>query len=279
MTEDQIAEKHHQAFEEIKHIDEDGVEYWLARELAPVLGYGQYRNFIPVITRAADAVRNSGNEVSHHFAQVSKMVSIGSSTTREVGDIKLSRYACYLAVQNGDPSKPVIANAQTYFAIQTRRQELSDTALSSLSDEDLLRLKVRGDLKHHNKELAHAAKGAGVETPLEYAVFQDEGYKGLYGGLRNKDIHERKKLKKSQQILDHMGSTELAANLFRATQTADIIQKENIQGVAAANQTHHEVGRKVRKAIKDIGGTMPEDLPTPEKSIQQLETAKKKQLT
>jgi DNA-damage-inducible protein D len=278
MTENQIIEQHHKTFEQIRRIDEDGNEYWLARELAPVLEYGQFRNFLVVINRAAEASENAGNSVSHHFAQVRKMVTIGSNTTRELQDIKLSRYACYLIVQNADPSKPVVALGQTYFAIQTRRQELADAHNILPDGEDQLRLKLRGDIKHHNKELASAAQGAGVETPFDYAIFQDEGYKGLYGGLGQKDIHARKELKKSQKILDHMGSTELAANLFRATQTAEVIKKNGITGKTAANQTHHEVGKKVRKAIKDIGGTMPENLPTPEKSIQQLESAEKKKL-
>jgi DNA-damage-inducible protein D len=251
----------------------------MARELSKVLDYSEFRHFLPVVNKAVDACINSGHNKFYHFEQVLVMVKLGSGAERGINDIKLTRYACYLIVQNGDPSKPVIANAQTYFAIQTRRQELADEAKPGLDTEDNLRLQLRKEMKHHNKELASAAKDAGIINGFDYALFQDEGYKGLYGGLGQREIHKRKGLKKSHKILDHMGSTELAANLFRATQTAEILQKENIQGAAAANQTHHEVGKKVRKAIKDIGGTMPEDLPTPEKSIQQLETAKKKQLT
>ncbi len=276
MTEDQVVVAHHKTFEKIRRLDEDGHEYWLARELGRVLEYAEFRNFMPALEKAMEAADKSGHGHGDHFVQVHVMVKLGSGAERAIPDIKLSRYACYLVVQNADPSKSVVALGQTYFAIQTRRQELTDAASSALSDEDRNRLKIRTDLKHHNKELAHAAKGAGVETPVEYAIFQDEGYKGLYGGRGQKDIHQLKGLKKSQKILDHMGSTELAANLFRATQTADILQKENIQGQAAACQTHHEVGRKVRKAIKDIGGTMPEDLATPDKSIQQLENVQKK---
>jgi DNA-damage-inducible protein D len=207
------------------------------------------------------------------------MVDIGSGAQRQVEDVRLSRYACYLIVQNGDPSKPVIANGQTYFAMQTRRQELADAAqLAGLSEDDK-RLAIRNELATHNKHLAAAAKDAGVETPLDYAVFQDHGYKGLYGGLGAKDIHARKGLKKSQKILDHMGSTELAANLFRATQAEDKLRRDGMRGKAQANRTHHDVGQKVRQTISELGGTMPENLPVPEQSIQRLESAKKKQLT
>lgn len=276
MTEDQIVAAHHRTFEEIRRFDEDGNEYWLARELAKALEYAEFRNFLPVVERAMESAEKSGRNKFDHFVEVHVMIDLGKGARRTVPDVKLSRYACYLIVQNADPSKPVVALGQTYFAIQTRRQELADEAESILGDEDRLRLKLRGDIKHHNKELASAAKEAGVVTPFDYAIFQDEGYKGLYGGLGNQEIHTRKGLKKSQKILDHMGSTELAANLFRATQTAEILKKEEVQGKVAANQTHREVGRKVRKAIKDIGGTMPEDLETPKKSIQQIETAQKK---
>jgi len=204
------------------------------------------------------------------------MVEIGSGAKRELPDIKLSRYACYLVVQNGDPSKPVIANGQTYFALQTRRQELADDESFVRLSEDEKRLAIRNELATHNKYLAAAAKDAGVETPIDYAIFQDHGYKGLYGGLGAKDIHVRKGLKKSQKILDHMGSTELAANLFRATQTEDKLKRDQVQGKRQANQTHLEVGKKVRQTIKELGGTMPEALPTPDSSIKQIESAKKK---
>jgi DNA-damage-inducible protein D len=206
------------------------------------------------------------------------MVDIGSGAQRSVQDVLLSRYACYLIVQNGDPAKPVIANGQTYFALQTRRQELADEARLAQLSEDDKRLAIRNELAVHNKQLAAAARDAGVETTLDYAVFQDHGYKGLYGGLGAKDIHARKNLKKSQKILDHMGSTELAANLFRATQAEEKLRRDDIRGKAQANQTHLQVGKKVRQTIKELGGTMPENLPAPDKSIQQLELVKKKQL-
>jgi DNA-damage-inducible protein D len=264
-------------FEDIRHAGPDGAEYWIARELATVLDYAQYRNFLPVVEKAKEACQHSGQAVADHFADVRKLVDIGSGAQRPVEDIQLSRYACYLVVQNGDPSKPIIAQGQTYFALQTRRQELSDAANFRELSEDERRLAIRNDLTEHNKALSSAAKGAGVETPLDYAVFQDHGYKGLYGGLGAKDIHAVKGLKKSHKILDHMGSTELAANLFRATQTEEKLKREGIQGKGQANKTHHEVGAKVRQTIKELGGTMPEQMPVPGKSIQQIEREKAKQ--
>jgi len=266
-----------QALEAIKHVNpKSGVEYWFARELQLVLDYTQWRRFSEVIERAKIACETSGIDVADHFANVGKKVLLGSGAIRKVDDVALTRYACYLVAQNGDSSKEVIAKAQTYFAIQTRRQELADD-ISKLP-EDERRLAVRSELARHNTQLADAARAAGVIEPLDYAIFQNEGYKGLYGGLTAKDIHVHKNLKKSQQILDHMGSTELAANLFRATQTEEKLRRENIQGKHSANSTHNEVGRKVRQTIKELGGTMPEDLPTPEKSIKQLEREQKKLL-
>ena len=276
MSDKKITQQHHATFENIKHSDADGNEFWLARELAPLLDYPQWRNFLPVLDRAREACRTSGQREEDHFADIRKMVGIGSGARREVEDLRLSRYACYLIVQNGDPSKAVIANGQTYFAMQTRRQELADDTKFVQLSEDQKRLAIRNELATHNKHLAAAAKDAGVETSLDYAIFQDHGYKGLYGGLGNKEIHARKGLKKSQKILDHMGSTELAANLFRATQTEEKLRRENAHGKQKANQTHFEVGRKVRQTIDELGGTMPESLPKPESSIQQIESAKKK---
>ena len=257
-----------QTFESIKHINEYGEEYWLARELQPVLEYAQWRRFADAIERAKLACKNSGFEVDDHFADVGKMVDIGSGAEREIDDVMLSRYACYLIVMNGDPRKEVIAIGQTYFAVKTRQQELIDN-YEELT-EDQKRLAIRNEMIAHNKSLAEAAQMAGVVDPRDYAIFQNKGYQGLYGGLGAKEIHARKGLKKSQKILDHMGSTELAANLFRATQTDEKLRRENIQGKQAAYDTHYEVGKKVRQTIKELGGTMPEDLPTPEKSIAQI---------
>lgn len=256
-------------FEEIKHISEDGVEFWYARELQTALEYVEWRNFRKVVEKAKIACENSANDVKSHFVEVNKMVNIGSGTSREVDDVMLSRYACYLIVQNGDPQKEIIALGQTYFAVKTRQQELAEK-FEELT-ENQKRLSIRNEIIEHNKSLAEAAKNAGVETEKDYAVFQNKGYQGLYGGLGAKEIHARKGLKKSQKILDHMGSTELAANLFRATQTDEKLRRENIQGKENANRTHYEVGAKVRSTIKELGGTMPEDLPTPEKSIRQIE--------
>lgn len=254
---------HHRTFESIKQINDGGSEFWFARDLAPLLDYPQWRNFLPVLDKAREACRQSGQQVEDHFADMRKMVGIGSGAQRPIDDVSLSRYACYLIVQNGDPSKPVIANGQTYFAMQTRRQELADNVKFVQLSENERRLAIRNELVTHNKHLAAAAKDAGVETPIDYAIFQDHGYKGLYGGLRSKDIHATKGLKKSQKILDHMGSTELAANLFRATQTEEKLRRDGINGKQRANQTHFAVGQKVRETIQELGGTMPEKLPTP----------------
>ncbi|MCL2075214.1 MAG: DNA damage-inducible protein D [Betaproteobacteria bacterium] len=273
-----INKQHHATFESIRQKDENDHEFWRARQLAKVLEYSEYRHFLPVIERAQVACQKSDQSVSDHFEDILEMVDIGSSAKRSLPDVLLSRYACYLIVQNGDPAKPVIANGQTYFAIQTRRQELTDDSRFAELSEDEKRLAIRNELTVHNKELAAAAKDAGVETSLDYAIFQDHGYKGLYGGMGAKDIHARKNLKKSQKILDHMGSAELAANLFRATQTEEKLRRDSVRGKAQANQTHFVVGSKVRQTIEDLGGTMPENLPAPQASIRQLEAAKKKQL-
>lgn len=263
-------------FEEIKKIREDGTEYWNARELSEVLQYKKWENFAKVIDRAKLACNNSGFEIQDHFPEVRKMVEIGSNTVRELLDYELSRYACYLIVQNGDPRKEVIALGQTYFAIQTRRQEVTD--YFNQLDEDNKRLVIRGDIKQWNQMLLEAAHNAGVITNQEYAEFQNAGYMGLYGGLTVDDIHERKKLKDNEKILDFMGSTELIANLFRISQTEEKLKKDEIHNCSKATSTHYEVGAKVRKAIEDIGGTMPEDLPTPEKSIKQVEKEQLKRL-
>lgn len=261
-------------FEQIKQINEYGAEFWSARDLQIVLEYSSWQKFINVINKAMQACSNSKVAIKNHFNQTVKMVSIGYDTPRQIEDYHLSRYACYLIIQNADPSKDIIANGQTYFAVQTRRQELLDNDKELTEDE--LRLKLRKEMKTHNKQLAEAANQAGVVEPLDYAIFQNHGYKGLYGGMDKKAIHTKKGLKKSQDILDHMGSTELAANLFRATQTEEKLRREKIKGKTKANQTHYEVGKKIRQTIKELGGTMPEDLPTPPRSIKQLETKAKK---
>lgn len=258
-----------QTFESIKHVNEYGEEYWLARELQPVLEYAQWRRFSDAIERAKLACKNSGFAVGDHFADVGKMVDIGSGAERQIDDVMLSRYACYLIVMNGDPRKEVIAIGQSYFAVKTRQQELIDNY--EQMSEDQKRLAIRNEMIAHNKSLAEAAQMAGIADQREYAIFQNKGYQGLYGGLGAKEIHARKGLKKSQKILDHMGSTELAANLFRATQTDEKLRRENIQGKQAAYDTHYQVGKKVRQTIQELGGTMPEDLPTPQKSIAQIE--------
>ena len=261
-------------FENIKFIDKDGAERWSARDLAVLLGYEEWRNFENAVEKAKLSCQNVGADGAYHFVDINKMINLPKGANREINDYALSRYACYLIIQNADTSKPLVAAGQTYFAIQTRRQELSDR-LPQLS-EDEKRLQLRDEMKFHNKQLAAAAKNSGVETPLDYAIFQDYGYKGLYGGLASQDIRARKGLSKKQNILDHMGSTELAANLFRATQTEDKLRRDKIQNKAAASQVHHDVGRKVRQAIKEIGGTMPENLPTPPESIKKVESKIKK---
>lgn len=260
-------------FESIRHVNKYGQEFWYARDLQIALEYTEWRNFCKVIEKAKEACRGSNNAVSDHFVDVNKIVNAGA-TSKDIGDIQLSRYACYLIVQNGDPRKKVIALGQTYFAVKTRQQELIEN-YENLS-EDQKRIAIRQEMKEHNKMLVAAAKDAGVETTLDYAIFQNYGYMGLYGGLKASDIKERKGLKKSQDILDYMGYEELAANLFRATQTEAKLHRENIQGKQEANKTHFEVGKKVRDTIKDLGGTMPEDLPTPEKVFSNQRESKRK---
>jgi DNA-damage-inducible protein D len=258
-------------FERIRRQDNDGSDFWSSRDLARILDYANYKNFEPVVAKAKVSCFQSGNQVGDHFLDIQEMVDIGSGAKREISTVFLSRYACYLLIQNADPNKEVVALGQTYFAIQTRRRELSDE-----SSEDERRIMLREEMKQHNLNLAGAAKGAGVIEPIHYAIFQNHGYEGLYGGLDQKGIHARKGLKKSQQILDHMGSTELAANLFRATQTEEKLRREGIRGRDAANRTHREVGAKVRQTIKELGGTMPEALPV-EESIKSVEGRIKKQ--
>lgn len=260
-------------FESIRHTNEYGEEFWYARELQVALEYKEWRNFKKVIDKAIIACESSENAVSDHFVDVNKIVEAGV-TSKDIGDIELSRYACYLIVQNGDPRKKVIALGQSYFAVKTRQQELIDN-YDNLN-EDQKRLAIRKEMKEHNKLLVAAAKDAGVQSSLDYAIFQNCGYRGLYGGLSAKDIKERKHLDQKDDILDYMGHEELAANLFRATQAEAKLRRENIQGKEKANQAHYEVGKEVRDTISRLGGTMPENLPTPEKSIKQIEREQKK---
>ena len=275
---EELVDSRKSVFEQIRHIDENGIEYWSAREMAKVLEYSEYRHFLPVIEKAKEACANSNNNPFDHFEDILEMIEIGKGGRREVESVKLSRYACYLIVQNADPSKEVVANGQTYFAHQTRIAEIKQMdEYNRLTSEEEKRLFLRNELARHNSQLADAAKNAGVVESRDYAIFQNHGYKGLYGGLDAKAIHARKGLKKSQKILDHMGSTELAANLFRATQTEEKLRRENIKGKIKANQTHYEVGKKVRQTIKELGGTMPEDLPVAD-SIKSLENKEKKKL-
>lgn len=258
-------------FEDIKHIDEYGNEYWEARELMTILDYKKWERFNNAIETAKIACEKSNNLVCDHFPEVGKMVQIGSGTKRKVLDYKLSRYACYLIVQNADPRKKVIALAQTYFAIQTRRQEISQKDYNMLT-EDEKRLYQRSLTKKGNYSLNKAAKDAGVKN---FDKFHNSGYKGLYNGETADDIAKRKKLRYREDILDNMGSEELIANLFRISQTEQKLKRDNVKTEKDANDTHYEVGSKIRETIKELGGTMPEDLPTPEKSIKQLEKENK----
>lgn len=261
-------------FERIKRVQPSGEEFWSARDLARVLEYSEFRHFLPVIEKAREACVKSNHRVEDHFEQILEMVSIGSGAQRPVEDWRLSRYACYLVIQNADPSKPLVALGQSYFAVQTRRQELADDQALKEAQKRLL---LRSEMKKHNKNLAGVAKQAGVIQPVDYAIFMDHGYRGLYGGLGMRDIHQRKRLKPKEHILDHMGSTELAANLFRATQTEEKLRRENVRHKEHANRIHSEVGRKVRQTIQELGGTMPENLPVAE-SIKKVESREKKRL-
>jgi DNA-damage-inducible protein D len=263
---------HISPFEQIRRTNEAGAEYWSSRDFAQVLQYNDYRNFEQVIQRARVACFNSGQRLEDHFVDVTEMVEIGSGAKRMIKTIYLSRYACYLIIQNADPEKDIVALGQTYFAVQTRRQELSERVL-----EEERRLLLRDEMIEHNLKLADAAKRASVVQPIDYAIFQNHGYMGLCGGLTAQNIHQRKGLKKSEHILDHIGSTELAANLFRATQTEEKLRRENIKGKDNANLTHRQVGTKVRQTIKELGGTMPEDLP-PAESIKKLKSKKPRKL-
>ena len=263
-------------FEDAKRVDENGNEFWYARELMVLLGYGRWANFEKVVMKAIVSIENTQQDLNYCILDVERAIMTGKNTRSLIKDFMLSRYACYVIAQNGDPRKEEIALAQSYFAYQTRKQELNER-FDELT-EDSKRLAIRKELAHHNKSLAEAANEAGVATQLQYASFQNSGYKGLYGGLDAKGIQVKKGLNKNQKILDYMGSTELAANLFRATQTDEKLRREKISGFGAACNTHYEVGKKVRQTIEELGGTMPEDLPTPDKSIAQIEKEQSKKI-
>ena len=261
-------------FESIKHIDENGNEYWFARELQKVLNYKEWRKFNGVIDKAINACKSSNNDTFDHFVQLDKMIEIAKGAKRRILDYKLSRYACYLIAQNGDSHMKVIALAQTYFAIQTRKQELLEQEYNSLT-EDEKRLYVRKQTKTGNYSLNQTAKKAGVKN---FDKFHNYGYMGLYGGETADDIAKRKGLRYREDILDNMGSSELIANLFRIDQTNQKLITDNIKGEKSANETHYKVGSKVRQTIQELGGTMPENLPTPEKSLKELEKENKSKL-
>ena len=259
--------KAYKKFEDIKHT-ENGIEFWYARELMEVLEYSQWKNFSKVIDRAMIACDNSSINVAEQFADIGKLITHAKGGKRQIQDYKLTRYACYLIVQNSDPRKKIIAIGQTYFAIQTRRQEVSD--YFNELDEDKKRLVVRGDIKQWNQMLAETAHNAGVITDKEFAVFQNAGYMGLYGGESVEDIHKRKGLSSKQKILDYMNSQELIANLFRISLADEKIKKEKVTNKDDATLMHNKVGQEVRNAIKRVGGILPEDQPTPEKGIDEI---------
>ena len=263
-----------QTFEDIKHTDKNGIEFWYARELMKILEYKQWRRFENVIDKAKQACENSGINAFEHFADVGKLSKRANNAEVEIKDYKLTRYACYLIAQNGDSRKKVIALAQTYFAIQTRKQEITEKEYSLLT-EDEKRFYQRNLTKKGNYSLNQAAKNAGVKN---FDRFHNFGYKGLYNGETAEDIAKRKGLRYREDILDNMGSDELIANLFRISQTEQKLKRDNIQTEKDANKAHYEVGSKIRNTIKELGGTMPEDLPTPKKSLKQLEKENKKAL-
>lgn len=258
-------------FENIKHMDEYGNEFWFARELQKVLEYKEWRNFKVVIDKAITSCENSNFNVYDHFVEVNKMIELGKTAKRKIVEYKLSRYACYLIVQNADPSKEVVALGQTYFAIQTRKQEITEQEYDSLSDDEK-RFYQRKLTKQGNYTLQKVASSAGVKNMAE---FHNAGYKGLYNGETADDIFKRKKLRYREDILDNMNEDELVANLFRINQTKQRLIRDNVQGEKEAKDVHYEVGKKVRKAIADIGGMMPEEMPTPKKSLKELEREKK----
>ena len=254
-------------FESIKHVDEYGNEYWLARELMPLLEYSKWERFSNAIENAKLACEKSGYDINDHFPEVGKLSKRNNGAVVKIKDYKLSRYACYLIVQNGDSRKEAIALGQTYFAIQTRKQELTEKEYSQLT-EDEKRFYQRSLTRKGNYSLNIAARNAGVKN---FDKFHNAGYKGLYNGETANDIAKRKNLRYREDILDNMGSEELAANLFRITQTESKLKRENISSEKEANQAHYNVGKNIREVIAKNGGTMPEHLPTPKKSLKELE--------
>ncbi len=260
-------------FEDIKHFDENECEFWYAREISKVLEYTEWRNFVKVLNNAMEACKNSNNDINNHFVEVNKMIEIAKGAKRKVVDYKLSRYAGYLIVQNADSRKEVVALGQTYFAIQTRKQEISEMEYSLLSEEK--RLYQRNLTKKGNHSLNQIAKNVGVKN---FDKFHNAGYRGLYNGETANGIAKRKGLRYREDILDNMGSDELIANLFRISQTEQKLKRDNIQGENNANKTYYKMGRDIRKFIEDQGGIMPENLPTPEKSIKQIEKERKNSL-
>ena len=267
-------DKNNKTFEDIKHIDENGVEFWYARELMIILEYRQWRRFENVITKAKESCKNSDISVIEHFANVGKLSKRANNAEVEINDYKLSRYACYLIAQNGDSRKKVIALAQTYFAVQTRKQEITEKEYSMLS-EDEKRFYQRNLTRKGNYSLNQTAKKAGVKN---FDKFHNAGYKGLYNGETADDIAKRKGLRYREDILDNMGSDELIANLFRISQTEQKLRKDNVQGEKEANKTHYKIGKNIREVIAKNGGTMPEDLPTPKKSLKELEKENNKKI-
>jgi DNA-damage-inducible protein D len=257
MNENNLA-RNPKSFEELKQTNQFGAEYWSARDLQPLLGYNHWRSFDNAVTKAITSCEKSDNEPGHHFARARKMIILGKGGEREVPDYHLSRFACYLIAQNGDPRKPEIANAQKYFAVQTRRQEVSDILAA-----DMERLEMRKQASEDFRALSGAARDAGVQNKM-FGIFHDAGYKGLYGGKGVDDIKKHKGIEKRENLMDCMNATELAANQFRMTQAREKLQKQNVKGQEQAIQTHNKVGKEVRDAIKRIGGTLPENIPPAE---------------
>jgi DNA-damage-inducible protein D len=264
MTKKTLPVRGNVSFEDLKRLNEHGAEFWSARELQPLLGYSQWRRFEEAINRAMVSCRQSGNNPEYHFAGAGKMIEVGKGGVREVSEFHLSRFACYLIAQNGDPRKPEIAEAQKYFAIQARRQEMSDTLAA-----DLERLEIRKQTSEEFKALSGAAREAGVQDRM-FGIFHDAGYKGLYGGLGNEGIKKCKGIPKKENLMDRMDTTELAANQFRMTQTRDKLARDRVNDQQKAIRTHEEVGKEVREAIKRIGGAMPENIP-PAEHISEVE--------